>query len=107
VLVLELLFLEKSSTMVLCGAKYISWNFKYLLRDRSAMNIHGKCSLCGGLVTTPGFWGSDNPAVPTCQHCGAHKRHYLPTVDMEPASDRPDGGPRGELQQEYFGIKKK
>jgi len=58
----------------------------------------GTCSLCGGPVTMPKVT-STNPqltvtyaapaydeAVPTCDHCGAHKReeNYGPVIDMVP-----------------------
>ena len=42
--------------------------------------VIGKCSLCGGIVTVPMFWGGITPATPTCTKCGAVKD--LPTVEM-------------------------
>ena len=53
---------------------------------------HGKCNLCGGLVTVPSMWGGIIPPTPVCQKCGATAKpvkpinpfDYLPEVDMVP-----------------------
>lgn len=69
-------------------------------------DIIGTCSLCGGRVTVPEFWGGINPPIPRCESCGARKKMpHGPVVEME-RSDAPDGGFR-ENQQEYFGINRR
>ena len=46
-------------------------------------NTIGTCSLCGGPVQVPEFWGGCVPPQPTCAHCGAvAKPTYGPTIQM-------------------------
>lgn len=56
--------------------------------------IHGTCSICGGAVTTPMFWGGIHPPIPTCSRCGAvKKRPHGDIVEMERKQEMrmPDG----------------
>lgn len=52
--------------------------------------VHGRCSLCGGIVSTPKIFYSINAPVPTCNTCGAtsHPPGYesLPVLPMKPPS---------------------
>jgi hypothetical protein len=51
-------------------------------------NVLGTCNLCGGAVTTPAQWMSTQPPVPTCQRCGATRKHpHGSVIEMEPRRD--------------------
>ena len=52
-------------------------------------HVHGRCSICGGTVTTPHVYHSVVPPTPTCQACGAKKKNTLPIVEMEEGSQGP------------------
>lgn len=44
----------------------------------------GTCSLCGGRVSVPRMWMGIYPPIPTCDSCGATKKHpHGGTVEME------------------------
>lgn len=45
--------------------------------------IIGKCSLCGGDVSTPQHWASVLPAFPTCTKCGAVADTQQPVIKMQ------------------------
>ena len=48
------------------------------------MQVLGTCSLCGGAVSVPEFWGGKIPPVPTCVSCGATtKQPHGPVIPME------------------------
>lgn len=55
------------------------------------MQTIGTCSLCGGAVQVPMFWGGSVPPTPRCSNCNATKKNvYGGVIDMEAetASDR-------------------
>lgn len=48
----------------------------------------GRCSLCGGLVTTPAVWYGVTIPPKTCQSCGATEAPAnLPVIQMTPKSN--------------------
>lgn len=69
-------------------------------------NVLGTCSICGGPVMVPEFWGGSIPPTPTCQKCGATKAQpHGPVIPMDrndreygyvSTEDRPDYPFRGK-----------
>ena len=53
------------------------------------MQTIGTCSICGGAVVVPQFWGGATPPVPSCNSCGATKRNaFGEVIQMEEAKGR-------------------
>ena len=55
--------------------------------------IRGKCSQCGGVVSTPKIWHGVGRPPSTCESCGAvaDETANLPVIPMKPVNTNNNG----------------
>ena len=67
--------------------------------------IVGKCSRCGGIVSTPGIWMGVQRPPQKCESCGGHAdmTRNLPVIPVNRPNIRRSEKPFYSLEDEIFG----